>query len=279
MGSPIGVHADGSNCYTVNCSLQGHSPMGMSKDAFIDALQNENARDKWNKTQNIFKNVNMKYFAKEVEYSDGRWMWTDEQREQFLKDYTAEMKRMEDERFATNGRTFEKDDIHHYARLVAYEAKRNVSERPEWKKVSEEAYEADKERRNAWFAEEDITKSEEYAQAWDAHMRGITHFAEWKKENLKTDLQYFISQVEEARYRRSTSWKEPAYMPLEFNAKIMDKASRRKRYVELMFDEAYVEALNMKDARDISNGDDIVRSRTVISGYGTSMATTINIVS
>lgn len=279
MGSPIGVHPDGSNCYTVNCSLQGHSPMGMSKEAFIAALQNENERSNWDKNQSIFKNVNMKFLKKDIQAHDGRWLWTDEQCDQFLQDFQAEMKRMEDERFATKGREFSKEDLHHYARLVAFEAERNVAERPEWKKVAAEAYAADKERRDDWMAKEDITKSPEYKDFWDKYMKASVHYADWKKENIKKDLEYFIKQTEEARYRRSTGWKEPAYMPMELNAKVMEKDSRRKRYLDLLFDSAYVDALNMKDARDISNGDDIVRTRTIINSHGTSVASAINIVS
>lgn len=279
MGSPIGVHPDGSNCYTVNCSLQGHSPMGISKEDFIAVLQNENAKDKWNKTQNIFKTLSMKYLKKSVTSHDGRWRWSEEQKDKFFEDYQKEMKRIEDERFVTNGRQFNEDDLPHYARLVAFEAEQTVANRPEWKKIAEDAYTADKERREEWFSKEDITKAPEYKEYFDKYMRASVHYADWKKENIKKDLEHFIKQTEEARYRRSTGWKEPAYMSVELNANVFQKNNRRKRYIELLFDEAYVNALNMKDARDIANGDEIVRSsHTIGVGIGTT-AMAVNIVS
>lgn len=279
MGSPIGFHPDGSNCYTVNCSLQGHSPINMSKEAFIAELQKENEKSKWYKKQHIMKNVNMKYYFEDMENSGGRWLWTEEDRTSFMNEVKNEINRLEDERFVNKGYEFSDDVIHLYASVAARQAKETIENKPEWKQLSEKVTAEDAERRNAWFMQEDITVTQEYREEFDRYMSLTEIKEDWEKTNLENDMKLAVARIEEARYRRSTDWRAPSYMLGSFNPNIRSKPKRIKKYVKFLMDEAYVEAINMKYSRDVANGKDVDFETTTTGGLGTSMGTVINIVS
>ena len=280
MGSPIGIHSDGSNCYTVNCSLQGHSPLGMSKDAFINTIATENAKAEWDKENHILKNVNAKFFTKVMEDANGRWQWSEEDRNAFMDDVMAEVSLIEAERFTHKGRMFKKEDIPLYAGVVFQEAEARIAALPRWAALANETKAKDATRRAEWNEVEDITKTEEFQQQYAEYERKMVHYADWKQENLKTDMGKTIARIEDARYRRSVEKHAPSYMPMSFNPNICVKPKKVKKYVEFLLDEAYIDATQLKHGRDITNGEDIVRSSSSLGGeFGTSIASTMNIVS